>query len=752
MPSKWFRFNRNQLWLIILLLVIVFVSLEYRLIVLVNVNNQHEDRSSFQKSDTIIIQQRAAKAVPPRTTNTNSGSHRNTTNTASTTPTIHPLCTKIPAGKSVESIWKQQFEAIYQASIHPDDSNRVHANWTKQLLTILHPSILKRSIRLLPNNYPTMERMFTQVYHQLNRNDGTRETTPIKIFVFGGSIVEGIGCDRWGRELQVPRKKRVNRMAHTIPSIRRCSWPFRLHHFLETLLGPSIIQVHNLAVGGTHSEAAVPVLRYWLSEVFPPSGPDIIVNAYSANDNLPPAFFSSHNTTQNPFHTYRIFQRNMDFVAAAFSSRPCQSSTSSTSSSSSTGRPFVWYINDYFGNQQESILGEGQVDEVIQQLALWHKNNLAYVSPASMVRLWVLANTSETVFSPKWTTKLGGPTINVHFGMSTHVVTMWTMAYSLLQTAVDFCDENRRRVWWYNKKQPRKKPPLSATTTVKITADTNADCNQQTPSLAHTTGSEFSELLQSSLHHTMTETPPDIFYVDLSGWESEQMRSPTEYVVPNMYVLSWNNISRRWKEMIDKNNQVEQAYCQSVTYQQYNSTGGQTSISIALNPCIFAFLAAPLGTHQAEGKLHQFLSPYVIGPFDQWLPQNNYRHGGFQNKLGLVAQHPNATITLGFHHITQPVKVVTIHYIKSYGPKWHNAKTKCTLEVFKKQKIISTTSFILEGFHSQNTSISYDFRLDLSKNHGDMAKVAPIGSSIRFNMELISGETFKINAMMFCSL
>ena len=131
------------------------------------------------------------------------------------------------------------------------------------------------------------------------------------------------------------------------------------------------------------------------------------------------------------------------------------------------------------------------------------------------------------------------------------------------------------------------------------------------------------------------------------------------------------------------------------------------------------------------------------------------RQGGFQNKLGLVAMHANATMTLGFQHIPQPVRIVTVHYLKSYGDAWKNSRLRFQLEIFfnndnpqqtKMMMIHHQESFELEGVHDQNVSISYVHRLDLGRN-----AEAPMGSSIRFRMELVGGQTFKINALMCCS-
>jgi hypothetical protein len=165
-----------------------------------------------------------------------------------------------------------------------------------------------------------------------------------------------------------------------------------------------------------------------LSPVFAPDGPDIVVNAYSANDNLPPAFHATKNTTIDAFHWVRVYERNRQFVQAAAKCSSCR-----------TGTPLILYVNDYVGNQQESIWGEGQVDEVVQGIADYDAS-VAYVSTAHMVQQWVFADTSEHFFSGIWTDRNGRPALNVHFGMAGHVTALLAIAYGLLQLALDFCD------------------------------------------------------------------------------------------------------------------------------------------------------------------------------------------------------------------------------------------------------------------------------------------------------------------------
>ena len=612
----------------------------------------------------------------------------------------HPICAKIPSGVSATSIWKRHQSVLLDALIHPRDVDGFHRHQTKQLLELITPSLLTKSLRSFPAmNHPTLDKLFTKLHEKMlhsflsGKSASTSEAPPpVKIFVFGGSVVEGNGCSR-GSNKSIQYR-----------TFQDCAWPFRLQHFLHTIFlrlkehgkenerlefddMPQIVQVDNLGAGGTHSEAAIPVLDYWLSPVYNDGiPPDIVVNAYSANDNLPPAFHATQNTTIDNFHLYRILKRNQEFVRAA--KQTSASCSGKASSPDVAATPLILYVNDYVGNQQESIWGEGQVDEIIQWMADLDPS-IGYVSPAHMVKRWVLADTTENKFSGDWIDrKTGNYSINVHYGMIGHITTMLAVAFHLLQLLLDFCEVNEELM---RIEQQRE------------------DC-----------GVALAAPGQLPLFDGMSSS--DMVQIDLPSKEWVETHQP-RVIVPKIVERSWTNTSGR-KQGKDP--------CEDASNQ--NSGGG--------SPCTFAFLAAPLGTHKQERKLAEFLRPFTILQ-DGWEIQDDFRHGAFQNKLGLVATRPSANMTLGFHHISKPVRAVTIHYLKSYSPEWIDSRTRFTLEVFWHQKIIQTHSLVLEGFHNQNVSISYVSRSVLERE-------APIGSSIRFQLQLITGKTFKVNAMMLC--
>lgn len=550
---------------------------------------------------------------------------------------------------SAMSLWRLHENRILQGLIHPQDSHRLHEEWTSDLLEFLTP-LLAYSWKPHTNAH-TLKRLKVKLENRLRSPD--RYPT-IKVLVFGGSIVEGSGCDRVPPSYAFPHDNKKERNKVDFRSLQDCSWPFRLQ-YLSNMFLPNAIEIINLAVGGTHSRAAVPVLDHWL---FPNNtiteedgGPDIIINAYSANDNLPPAYHNSQNTTRDSFHFYRVMKRLQEFISSAQSSRTdCK-------------QPWIIFVNDYIGNQQESLIGESTLSEILQVFAFME--SISVVTPSAMTSHYVLANTSEHLFTAPWTNKRGLPKIDVHFGMAGHVSTTIALAYAFLRWTVDYCQE-----------------------------------------VEQVDDKIFSDCQDNSL---VALQPQDFFSIELPSKEWMKYHKP-DHVIPNITEFSSNNPTKK-----------------------------DTSCTSSQHSCIFAFLAAPLGTHSQKGPLQEYINQYSVQS-DGWQVQNNFRHGGFQNKLGLVALTSHARLHLRFPITTTTgQQKLTIHYLKSYGPEWENSRIQGSIHVQGMKSIV----FFLDGYHEQNVSILYTHVVNGINVGGD-------ANSLDLVLEIIGGQTFKINAMMLC--
>lgn len=595
--------------------------------------------------------------------------------------THNPICSLVPRGSLAVDLWHRGQRHIIQALRHPRDAQGIHSNWTTELLNLLSPHVLEYAIKGFPSR-DTLRPLFnilSQRFEDTSTVSSLESSTLLKIVVLGGSIVEGTGCTR----SPVPGGGKID-----FQSLQECAWPFRLEHALNFFISkwfPSKprVHIHNLAAGGTNSEAAIPILRYWLSPVFHPNGADVVVNAYSANDNLPPAFHATTNTTIDSYHLARILKRNLQFIQAARDINNHQVHCHDFY------RPMILYVNDYVGNQQESIIGDGQLDQAIQWLTDVEAT-MGYVSVSHSVRRWVWADTSEEFFSPPWLDRKGRPTINVHYGMGGHVTTTIAILYFFLRLILDFCDDYIE----------------------------NDD--------------EFTESLPTSsfsISHSSEILLEDYVQIDIPTKEWIQEHQPS-LIRPNLTQWDW----RRSPSTSDSSRTSASTKCDN-----------QSSLPPRLiSPCAFAFLAAPLGTHQRQDLLVEFLKPFTIQQ-DGWMVQNDFHQGGFQNKLGLVAVKPGATMTLGMDPMSSTtIRVVTVHYLKSYGDLWRNSRVEFRGQVILEDTVIHEDEWSLEGFHEQSVSISYSHQVKLTQP-------IPGNASFQLHMRLVSGHSFKINALMLCS-
>jgi hypothetical protein len=535
--------------------------------------------------------------------------------------------------------------------LHP--SNPQAKSYIDGLLSFLTPYHLKQST--LPQTNPEiLNRIKTKVQRRLT---SPQHHSKLKVLVFGGSIVEGSGCD-FPPPAYMQSNARSKYKKEKYERMQDCAWPHRLQRLADIVL-PDTIAIFNLAVGGTHSQSAIPVLEHWLlPDIMKPDGPDIIINAYAANDNLPSAYHNTQNTTRDNFHLYRIFKRLTEFISAASNSRnDCKSP------------PWIIFLDDYYGNQQESIMGESTLDQALKVILQTTNGAVSYVRPAYMLKHYIWAKSSEHAWSGVWKNKRGIPKVDVHYGTVGHITTAITLAHAIFQWAFDHCQE-------------------------ELLNEGCEDVIDDSPNVP-----ELSELVQIDLpsKEWIVQRQPDLVFPNIT--ETQTARS----------ILS---------------------SCQNHPHR---------------HNCVFGFLAAPLGTHSNKNLLQIYIDKFSESN-NGWEVQNNFRRGGFQNKLGLVATKPLASLRLLFKK--PALSKLTIHYLKSYGYDWKDSRIRGTVQVLRdieedasSPSIVSENVFELEGFHEQRVSISYTHVVDNIESSGD---------GVRLILELVGGATFKINAMMMC--
>jgi len=227
--------------------------------------------------------------------------------------------------EQMQQLWLSHIPTILQASRHADDTDYVHEDWTATLLKSISPySILDH----LPNDNSMnqmskkdIERIIGILMRRLLglfQSSGLAYANmppPLRIAVFGGPTVEGMGCSR--ARVDIPRS--------SMSSPIFCSFPHRLEHFLnEILLPPTVlkqlrktmssmngstntditldevirlVEIINLGEEGTNSEYSTAIVR---NRMYPPlvnnaklsnaatgyggGPPDLVIDAYGIDE------------------------------------------------------------------------------------------------------------------------------------------------------------------------------------------------------------------------------------------------------------------------------------------------------------------------------------------------------------------------------------------------------------------------------------------------------------------------------------
>jgi hypothetical protein len=224
---------------------------------------------------------------------------------------------------------------------------------------------------------------------------------------------------------------------------------------------------------------------------------------------------------------------------------------------------------------------------------------------------------------------------------------------------------------------------------------------------------------------------------DLRVRSSSVLKGPHQTLVQSDFSpdltsgVSWKSISSHWNEQETTRLRKEDEYCRSSSSNE--------------KPCQFAFVATPAGTAHNAGQLNRYIAPFKSSG-KGWSGQNDIRNGGWQNKLGFVAEKPGATVALEFKNIENSIRFLTLNSLKSYGEKWAHSEAQFNITVWSNSsRVDHETSFRVKGYHGQNTSISSSYRLDLG------AHSAKPGQSLTLQITLIGGKMFKIIALMLCS-
>ncbi len=185
------------------------------------------------------------------------------------------ICSYFPSSPfTASSIWPQYLDRIFHASHNPDMppemsiyNNTQEATKMHELLhNILTPSRMRKGLLHMPTLSASHEIVKKVVRIIENRIRDPINHPPLRVAVLGGSVTTGRLCRKKGLE------------------DRPCAWPRRFELLINQFIGTEVIEVYNLAIGGTNSAVGAQIVEYWMyPKILKQEGPDVIINSYSTN-------------------------------------------------------------------------------------------------------------------------------------------------------------------------------------------------------------------------------------------------------------------------------------------------------------------------------------------------------------------------------------------------------------------------------------------------------------------------------------
>ena len=330
--------------------------------------------------------------------------------------------------------WLSHWESILEASYFPSAEalgDSVKQQFRRLLLGV-GPSQLEQALLTQPR-HDQLERIYSILEARRRRfldpatNSSTSTAPPLRVMVMGGSVTEGVECEQ----------QTVNGLLIG----RNCSWPVRLESFLNTFLGYDAVRVVNVAQGGTNSDQALSVIKYWMYPTIKDDDdssdasdgkqkmfvPDIIVHAFGSNDSHLGNIEATERERIKLLHEQGTKRLN-HFVQTVQRAHACPT-------------PVLVHLDDYFGgHDQGALIGDFTYRMVLKEVAGWY-GNLA-VSSAQVVDDFIYPDTKgEVTFSPRYRLSQNGHYVEeVHFGYAGHVAILWSWVYGAVQATFHFCN------------------------------------------------------------------------------------------------------------------------------------------------------------------------------------------------------------------------------------------------------------------------------------------------------------------------
>ena len=179
------------------------------------------------------------------------------------TEILSEACKIVPTGlqhASALAIWTEYIDRIHKSSqIAFKDPDYEFHDLTAQLLHLISPR-LPNSVKAIPRDWTSIQHVLERVFvPRWNYIMGTTKRgdpqskdppRPVRIVVFGGSVVSGVNCQ------QIFSKKVQHKMTR-----QQCAWPYRLQNFLDQIVPGGIasngenrlFEVHTAVLGGSNT-------------------------------------------------------------------------------------------------------------------------------------------------------------------------------------------------------------------------------------------------------------------------------------------------------------------------------------------------------------------------------------------------------------------------------------------------------------------------------------------------------------------
>jgi hypothetical protein len=159
---------------------------------------------------------------------------------------------------------------------------------------------------------------------------------------------------------------------------------------------------------------------------------------------------------------------------------------------------------------------------------------------------------------------------------------------------------------------------------------------------------------------------------------------------------------------------------------------------------------SPEGQTSTKVLLGNYLRPWFKHR-DGFVFERDLSHG-YARKLGLAAVKENATMLFEFTNVTEPIQLLTIHSLKSYGEAWEGSAANFIIskkiasvggESTVGEEWVQVDSQIVSGVHNSKSTISYSTEMVFPQ--------IEVGSDVKLEVTLVGGSKFKITGMMLCS-